>query len=357
MLRTRHAPLSAAIAMAVLAACSGGGDGGVTPPTPTTVTVTCPNGVDKTAATDTAAKALCDMPKVLTILPGDGSTSAPPDGFAGVIVATDSVLDPSTLTSANVMLKVGNLTVIPGVVSATNTKGFAFVPSAKLAYGQQYSFSFSGVKDALGHALDKVGSVFTTSAVSCTAPQVPATDGQSCVAPVVSTCTGSAMANSLGSCISPPQATGFTFNTVIKAWVADVGVLVSGFRALPATCVTIGDQCWEESVANGLIQFANSGVVMTGQNTRPIVFAFYTVNGTFNGQNVLYYLTTPIFADVVGKSTGLNQNVENGGVSGVTGFDVKGSINGLKLRASDGCWEKVYNTGGGFINNPITCPI
>lgn len=333
-----------------LVACSGGG--GSAPSTPASVTVTCPNGTTQTAATTELANTACPLPALLSVAPANLSITSSPDSLmgTGIVVATDSVLDPASLTTANVTLKVGSLTTVAGTVTATDTKGFKFVPTAKLNYGQAYDF-VATVKDMVGKILT-VNSTFTTAYVTCIPPQVPNSTGTACVDPAPA-CIAPAMQNSVGACMSPPLAIGYTWNNIIKAWVADIGVLVTGANTLPAACVTVGDTCWLNSVADGTIKFANSNIVITGQNTRPIVFAFYRPG---SGIGAGYYLTTPVYADVVGVSTLLNQNIENGGIfDAIT--EVKGSTLGLKQTSPGfGCWEKVFDTGA-FVNHSISCPI
>lgn len=331
------------------AACSGGG-GGSTPTTPASVTVTCPNGTAQTAATTALANAACPAPVMLSIDPANLGITSTPDSLVltGIVVATDSVLDPASLTTANVTLKVGSLTSIAGTVSATDTKGFKFVPAAKLQYGQAYDF-VADVKDSLGKIL-AVRSSFSTSLISCTAPQVPDSTGTTCVAPLA--CLAPAMQNSVGACMLPPAPTGYTWNNIIKAWVADIGVLVTGANTLPATCVTIGDKCWLDSVADGTIKFVYSNALMPGFSTRHVVFAFY--KGNFNGTN--YYGVTPMYADVEATSAFANQGVSNGGNTD-TITEIKGSQNGVKQTApSFGCWERVWQDIG-FGNIQISCPI
>lgn len=169
------------LTVAALAACGGGGGGGANTPTPTTATVTCPSGTSKTAATADQANALCPAPKLVSVAPTDAVTNVSPDSFAGVTVVTDSTLDPASLTTANVTLKVGSTTSILGTVAATDGKGFKWTPTAKLAYGQKYDFSAT-VKDTLGKSLAVAGS-FTTATITCTAPQVPDSTGTTCAAP------------------------------------------------------------------------------------------------------------------------------------------------------------------------------
>lgn len=189
--------------------------------------------------------------------------------------------------------------------------------------------------------------------VPCTSPQVANDIGNACVDPApASACLPPTMENSKGACMLPPAPTGYTWNNIIKAWVADIGTLVTGANTLPATCVTVGDQCWLDSVADGTIKFVNSNAVMTGFSTRPVVFAFY--KGNFNGTN--YYGVKPMYADVEAVSTAANQDVSNGGNTD-TVTEIKGSQNGAKQTVpSFGCWERVWQDIG-FGNIQISCPI
>ena len=100
----------------------------------------------------------------------------------GVVVITDSTLDAGSLTTANVSLKAGGVNAVAGsVVYGTDTKGFKFVPAAKLNYGQTYTFSAT-VKDTLGRQV-QVNSSITTTLVTCIAPQVADSTGTKCVTP------------------------------------------------------------------------------------------------------------------------------------------------------------------------------
>ena len=168
----------------VLVGCGGGG-GGSSPAAPTTVTVTCPNGSSQTAATADLANAQCAAAVMLSILPLNGTTAVHVDTFVSVDVTTDSTLDASSITTANVTLKAG-LNAIAGTASAVGTKAFKFTPSGKLNYGQVYTFSAS-VKDSLGRIL-LVNSTFTTASISCVPPQIPNNAGDACIAPITITC-------------------------------------------------------------------------------------------------------------------------------------------------------------------------
>lgn len=493
----------------LLTACGGGAEKTTPNTPPLSITVTCPNGSSQTATTQALAEAACPLPAMLSITPAHGDTTVSPDTFSGITLATDSNLDPASLTIANVTLKIGSLTTIAGSVAASGAKGVQFVPTAKLQYGQAYDFAAS-VKDTLGRTLN-VSSSFTTAALTCTLPQVlsggvcvtpvtvncpngttqtattqalaeaqcpaPVLVGQGsgtpvdpltfggtavntdsllnqasinavlslngvpvagtnamsangkgfvftpsttlaysstyqftasvqdtlgksltvnstittiaqplvtctppdmrnnqnvCVSPPAPTgytwddanqvwiptpvnCTLPSMKNSMNTCMSPPAPTGYTWNDIIKAWVADVGVLVTGANLLPAGCVTIGDACWLESVANGTIKFANSGVVMTGVNTRPIIFAYYHVNLQVGAVVYDVYNYMPLYADVQASSPSASQLVGSGGVVNLS-LSVKGTASGIKYDTSQGCFERVrFPSSFGTIT--ATCPI
>lgn len=183
---SRFVTAAIGFSMAVMLNACGGGGGGSTSPTPVSQTVTCPNGTSKTGTGTTASVALdaataqCAAPVLTTVTPSNGATGIAPDTFASLVVATDSTLDPASLTTATVTLKAGQ-TAVTGAVTADGTKGFKFTPSAKLMHAQVYSF-VATVKDTLGKSL-AVNSTFTTASVSCAAPLVPNAAGTTCVPP------------------------------------------------------------------------------------------------------------------------------------------------------------------------------
>ncbi len=332
-----------------LIACGGGGGGTVTP-TSVTKTITCPNGTSKsgTGATDQAAldaaMGQCAAAIVLSVTPADKLTVSPPSVIA---TTTDSLLDQTSVTAANVSLKAGTVTV-PGTVAIdSSTKGFTFTPSAKLLFGQAYSFAAS-LKDSLGKAF-AVSTTFTTSAVSCTTPQVPAPDGQSCVTPVA--CMPPSMLNSSYICMPPPAPTGYTWNVANKVWVADIGTLVTGLNTLPAECVTIGDACWKVSSANGTIKYFGTGLTVDG---RKFIFAGYIIGGTLPGAGSFAMKT--IYFDTEAATPGLSKGVNVAyNTSGIV--NAKGSVDGVKYTTpTNGCWEFFY-TGSGTNTRSATCPI
>lgn len=338
---SRFATVLAVFAVAfTLAACGGGGGGGDTTPVPTSYTenVTCPNGTVKTSTSSTQASAIaqataqCPAPALVSVTPAANATGiAVADGFA-LTVATDSTLDPSSLTAANVTLSVGNIVVV-GTVSSDGTKGFKFTPAAKLLYGQTYTFAAS-VKDTLGKAL-AVTSSFTTASVTCTAPQVPNAAGDACVTPP--------------SCPAPS-----VWTTGINACVYPVGTKVVGANRLPEGCVDWKNQCWRDSVANGTVKWIATPATMTGANSRPIVFAYF-INVAPVSALSGPYSTTIFFAD---NGEALSNNIDRGVIDVIDW--VYGTPKGLiEHSATDShCYEmswypSPYNV---WNNDLIACP-
>ena len=157
----RIGALIAVVFVSALSACGGGGGGSTPTPSPPSVTVTCPNSTSKSATTTSEANALCAAPLLLTISPTDKAASVSVD-TASIDVTTDSVLDSTTLTAANISLKAGTIDVV-GTVAAVGTKAFKFSITGKLNYAQPYTFTAT-VKDTLGRAL-VVNGAFTTAAI------------------------------------------------------------------------------------------------------------------------------------------------------------------------------------------------
>ena len=185
-----------------LVACGGSSAGGTTPTTSTPITVVCPNGTNQTAETFDVANLACPAPVLLAVVPVNGDITISPDTLTEIIVVTDSVLDPSSITTATVTLKVGSNTTVAGTVvymtslvpgctsnsgfssttgvsCASDPKVFKFVPDSKLQYGQTYTF-MAKINDTLGKPL-VVSSTFTTAPVTCTLPAV--WNGVMCAAP------------------------------------------------------------------------------------------------------------------------------------------------------------------------------
>ncbi len=269
----RVATLMVMIVFVGLAGCGGGGGGGVSSTAPSSVTTTCPDGTSSTAATLSAANAACPA-TTLSVSPVNGSSSASPDAFAGVVVTSSGTLDTGSITLLDVTLQSGSTPLPASLSVAKDGKSFVLVPAGKLNYGQQYSFSAT-VNDTLGRSITAT-STFTTASVQCVAPQVPSTDGQSCEAPCA------------------PPTTRATLTSVGDVCVYPMGVKVSGANQLPSGCNSASQSCWQASIANGTVKLVATSAV--GANKRPVLFAYFqnttaifSVSGLWN--------TIPIYAD------------------------------------------------------------
>lgn len=292
----------------LLASCGGGGGTSTPTPTPVTQTVTCPNGTSKsgTGATSsdaiTTATAQCAGPQLVSVSPANASATVSVDTFTSVDVTTDSTLDASSITSANITLK-GGTTTVAGTASAVGTKGFKFVPAAKLGYGQAYSFTAS-VKDTLGKTL-AVSSTFITSLISCAVPKVSNAAGDPCIDPTP---------------WWPPTFVPMGTRVYLDSSKATAGSVVnatypgqSQSGLLPVACRITGDDCWKEAVRNGAIKFVQTTALNNHQPTRPIAFGFYKTVDTifFPGKHTLFYCMKPFFADD-GTLVNPSEKVESG---------------------------------------------
>ncbi len=154
-----------AVALA-LTACGGGG-GSTTPPVTVPASVVCPNGTTAqgtgadTASAVADAVTRCPLVKVTSVTPADGATNVSPDTLTSVVVATDGNIDGTSLTGANVKMKIGAIEV-PAVVATDGVKGFKVTPNAKLPYSTKLDLTAS-VKDSVGRTVT-VAATFTTSA-------------------------------------------------------------------------------------------------------------------------------------------------------------------------------------------------
>ena len=325
----RLTPMFVALAIAVtLAACGGGGGGSTTTPAVTPpVTFACwdgsvltgtvqPTKVGCAAVTDSAIKAAVT-----------GSMLS----FTGI--PSGAALTGSTLVSQN------------GNSSITFTNGT--ITSGTMLFSTTYTFT--GGKLTFSNAPDlTIAGSFVTG-------------------PDPATCTLPSMKNSFGVCISPPAVAGYSWNNTMKAWVADIGVLVTGANTLPDSCFLIGDACWKENVANGKIKFVNSGIIMTGQNTRPIIFAYYVIGGFSNGNPAAgFHNVVAMYADVEATSPAASQVTWNGGVY-FTIPTIKGTASGAKVTATGltagvtstgtACYERIWFVSGVFAFTSTNCPI
>ncbi len=223
----RHRMACVAIAtLAVgLVACGGGGGGGTATSTPTAPTATAPT---------------------LTL-----TASATSQAVAGpIVVNSDRAL--ASIDAVSVMAP-GGVAVAASATLSADKLSISIAPNTLLSYGTTYAVT-----------------------VRANANGVVGTLSSNVATPPVAVCAPPAIANAFNNCISPPAATGYSWSTAFKAWVADIGVLVTKPNLLRAACKTIGDACWQASAADGTIKFVNSGITLPrSSGNRPIAFAYY----------------------------------------------------------------------------------
>lgn len=70
--------------------------------------------------------------------------------------------------------------------------------------------------------------------------------------------------------------------------VTPMGVKVFGANQLPTHCLTMSDPCWHEAIVNGTVKFIKTTAVMTGYNTRPIVFAYFRTANNLWSSSIVY---------------------------------------------------------------------
>ena len=164
-------------------------------------------------------------------------------------------------------------------------------------------------------------------------------------------CTSPAMRNSVGTCVSPPAATGYTWNDVIKVWVADIDVLVTGLNMLPQACVTFGDACWKASTADGTIKYFATGMVINGRKQVMAGYRLYSSNAaSVTFAMVPFYLDTEADTPVLNKSVS-SAYTTDGFASG------KGNQVGVKFITPTNICGEYYFTGSGIGTRLISCPI
>lgn len=337
------AALASAALLLTLAACGGGGGATapvVTPPTPVTATVTCPNGSSSsgtgadTSAATAAANTACPAGKVTSVTPQDGTLSVSPDTFTGVVVATDSVLDPSTLNTTNIVLKAGSAstgtTVTGGSVTPDGTKGWKFAVAGKLAYAQPYAI-VATVKDALGRAI-QLTSNFTTLGIVC--PPGSVLQGGTC-APVATAWW-------------PPKS------------VAAIGVKTFNPAAPPMDGLKtpdVGGVIWQNAVIDGTIKLADTGMVLTGFSSKSLLLAYFIDPFTKN------VCTTLIYKD---DGSSIYQNSQSYGGCKTDVFDwIIGTPDGFiahfpavdQGRKLNICYRDQWNSvTKQFTTSEVTCP-
>lgn len=290
-----------------LTACGGGGGGEtVVTPTPTPVVPVV-------------------NPPVLSV-----ASTSPLPVASTIVVTSDKALEGVTQVS---LINQLNAAIPANAVLSADKKSIVITPIANFTYATTITVTVKAKANG-------VEGTVTATVITENAPVV---------------CTPPSMANSVNVCMQPPAATGYTWNNTIKAWVANIGVLVTSLNELPLECKVIGDACWKGKTADGTIKYFETNLVMTGFSARKIVFAGLVVSkqsgfaaGNFN--------LIPIYVDTESDAPLLNNLVLNGSnTDGVV--TLKGSQNGVKFTTpANGCWEKVW-VGNGFSSATTTCPI
>nr|WP_324292532.1 Ig-like domain-containing protein [uncultured Roseateles sp.] len=267
----------------------------------------------------------------MSVTPKDAATAVSPDTFAGVMVTLDSTIDPSSLTTANVTLKTGT-TATSATVTADGTKGFKVTLASKLAYDKPYTFT-ANVKDTLGRAIT-VSTSFATGAAPCQ--------------------TNMIWKQELGQC------------------VYQMGVKVFTANQVPLGCDHETEVCWTEFFSKGPdtgLKLIDTSAVMTGFNTRPLVFGFWKNNATLFGVTGLWKLLA-IYVDTKKITAGSASDV---GVSGSTDEldwvysprPNEGYLPGIiaHLKGSGLCYlmawddkQQAWDINGTGDGKPTTCP-
>jgi hypothetical protein len=159
-------------------------------------------------------------PPVLTL-----ATSSPATTTTTIVFTSDEDLS----GTVSVTVKNGTATVAGATALGAAGRSIVWTPSASLAFSTSYSVSAS--------ASDLSGNVGTATGVVMTVADPTAW--------------------------WPP------------ATITPVGVKVFGAAQIPAGCTSWFQQCWKDLVKSGGMKFIETPAVMTGVNSRPIVFAFY----------------------------------------------------------------------------------
>lgn len=143
------------------------------------------------------------------------------------------------------------------------------------------------------------------SATISFAPMASLTNGDSCTMSSDVTATGA------GGSAKTTVNTSFVVEAaapVPATWwppiFVPVGTQVIGMNQVPASAVLIGDAGWKQAVADKVQKFLDSGIILTGYNTRAIAFAFFKDQSGAS-------CTTLVYKDD-GSAVGNNKAVGNG---------------------------------------------
>lgn len=137
------------------------------------------------------------------------------------------------------------------------------------------------------------------------------------------------------------------------------GTSMTAPNQLPAGCTTKTQQCWKDAVMNGMVKLSPTTATQVGENSRPIVFAYFkNTSCQFGVCGLWNYL--PMYADT-GELVGGDIN---GGVSSEVDPVVTNAL-GIIVRdkPSNTCYQvawdathHVWNVNGNGTNTPVACP-
>lgn len=131
--------------------------------------------------------------------------------------------------------------------------------------------------------------------------------------------------------------------------IAPINQKVIGLNVLSGTNVLIGDAAWQAAVTNNTVKFSDTGMVMTGLDTRPILWAMYQFNNM--------WCTVPVHKDDGSPSKGLEPA---GSVCNTESIDYMiGTPAGLirHFTNRDQCFERRWNQNPPSITDTqVPCP-
>lgn len=250
-----------------LSGCGGGGGGGGDAPAAAVnpvVTVTCPNGAS--AATASAC------PVVGTIAPVTLSSVTPRQFVQGLTIQFNGAIDPSSLTSKNIVLQQGTGPVLTTTASlAAGNRDLTIVATQILANGQSFSLQLT-LYDSLGRPV-QLSAQFTTAAMVCSDNAIwsnPATFAavlQDCVA-------GVGVQAKITPAFNKLQDNSCTLTVGVPLSAACHAYLANGTFLLAATSMLVNNNhtaLW--AVFNGLDDKGQVVALDINDNANPIVVA------------------------------------------------------------------------------------
>lgn len=168
---------------------------------------------------------------------------------------------------------------------------------------------------------------------------------------ITGTCVSGTNPNGAGVCKAPVVATWWP-----PANITAIGTKVSDPVRLGSDVVRIGDAAWQKAVTDGQVKLLDTGLVHTGFNTRPVLWAFYTAptSGTF--------CTRAIYRDTglaVGAETSASFEFADGNCNSNNVVWAQGTTKGVVRFFSDlgACYEISWVASTQqYSDDKITCP-